>query len=292
MHRAVAVVLASVFLASPCLAADCGDPPFDRATIERDAKAEFARYDAAKHQALALALVPCLASPDPKLRDDLAYTILAWQMRKEQLEPDTLLALEASLRPQLAADDPDGFAAPFAALTLASVAAAEAKTPFLDPAGREQLLEAATAYVRGIRDYRGYDEGEGWRHGVAHGADLLAALAANPKLGPEALGALLGAVASQVAPEGHAYVFGEPERLATAVVAVTRRGVVGDAAWGEWLDRVASPKPYENWNAVWTSTAGLARRHDTVAFLSALELKLRAEQLYRFADEVAKRRTM
>ena len=290
--RRTAAVLAALCVASPVFAAACGDAPFDRATIERDAKAEFASYDTAKRQALALALVPCLASPDPALRDGLAYTVLAWQMRKEQLETDTLLALEAALRPQLAADDPDGFAAPFAALTLASVAAADAKTPFLDPAGREQLLEAATAYVRGIRDYRGYDEREGWRHGVAHGADLLAALAANAKLGPEALGALLGAVASQVAPQGHAYVFGEPERLATAVVAVSKRGVVSDAAWAGWLDRVASPRPFDSWNAVWTSSEGLARRHDTVAFLSALELKLRAAQLYRFADEVAKRRTM
>ena len=29
-------------------------------------------------------------------------------------------------------------------------------------------MTAAAAYLSGVRDYRGYDETAGWRHGVAH----------------------------------------------------------------------------------------------------------------------------
>ncbi len=296
MRRIFAVLL--VASAAPSHATSvCGDAPFDRATLERDAQTEFASYDDAQRQALALALLPCLESPDPKLRDDLAYTILAWQIRKGQLTPKTLHAIEAELRDRLFPNDGsgNGFRHTFAALALASVAAADARAPFLDDAERERLLLAATRYLIELRDWRGYDEREGWRHGVAHGADLVAVLASHPKLGPEALGAILDAAAHQVSPPGAPpYVFGEPERLATAIVAVAKRGIVGDAAWQKWLDRVAAPAPFAEWNAVWSSLPGLTKRHNTIAFLSALELALRGAEppLAVLAGEVAKRRTM
>ena len=45
----------------------------------------------------------------------------------------------------------------------------------------QQAVDAAARYLQSVRDYRGFDEREGWRHGVAHGSDLIWQLAVNPR---------------------------------------------------------------------------------------------------------------
>lgn len=82
-----------------------------------------------------------------------------------------------------------------------------------------------------MRDYRGFDDRQGWRHGVAHGADLLMQLSLNPAFGKPELTRIRDAVAAQVMPAGHAYVFGEGERMAAPIVYIARRGVFTEAEW-------------------------------------------------------------
>jgi hypothetical protein len=82
---------------------------------------------------------------------------------------------------------------------------------------------------------------------------------------------LLGAIAAQVAPRGeHSYIYGESERLARPVLFAAQRGLHTAAEWNAWLLDVAAPAPFENWNAAFTSSAGLARRHNVHAFVYAL----------------------
>jgi len=54
------------------------------------------------------------------------------------------------------------------------------------------LLNAAANYLVALRDYRGFDDGVGWRHGVAHAADLLAQLALSPSFGRVEMDRILG----------------------------------------------------------------------------------------------------
>jgi hypothetical protein len=49
-----------------------------------------------------------------------------------------------------------------------------------------------------VSDYRGFDDKEGWRHGVAHGSDWLMQLALNPALDRGQLDQMLAAIATQV----------------------------------------------------------------------------------------------
>ena len=112
-----------------------------------------------------------------------------------------------------APDDASGFRRPFAALALAEVARADRIEPYLTEPERHELAEAGAAYLRGVRDYRGFTAGEGWRHGVAHGADLMLQLALNPRLSRTDADRLLGAIAAQVAPMGPVYyIHGESAR--------------------------------------------------------------------------------
>ena len=78
---------------------------------------------------------------------------------------------EGLLEQLQAADDAAGFRKPFAALALSEVARSDRVEPVFTGEQREQLVAAAAAYLGGVRDYRGFSETEGWRHGVAHNGD-------------------------------------------------------------------------------------------------------------------------
>jgi hypothetical protein len=106
---------------------------------------------------------------------------------------------------------------------------------------------------------------------VAHAADLLAQLALSPGFGKTELEQILAAIAAQVvAADAHFYVYGESERLASAVVAVASREVYTSEEWSAWLTKVAGAAPFEKWDDLYWSQPGLAKRHDTMSFLVAL----------------------
>lgn len=243
--------------------------------------------DDARRQQLARGLVDCLTEPDPVLRDELAFEALAAWMRGEKLTPATVQALRTTLLPRLTAADPQGFSRPFAALALAEVARVDRRKPYLSPAERQELVTAAAAYLSGVRDYRGYDETVGWRHGVAHGADLVLQLALNPALGKAEHTALLAAIASQVMP-AHSYVFGEGERLMAPVFYVARRDTLTAVEWESWLTQLlATRKPIQP-----TSLAALAQAHNLKQFLyplfASLSLSQDAAQRERLLPAVTK----
>jgi hypothetical protein len=223
--------------------------------------------DATARDALAMDLVDCLGDPDPALRDGIAYEALAQWMRSGAFDAAGLRRLQAKLLPMLVQADPAGFRRPFAALVLSEVARSDRMQPWMTDTERGAMVGAATGYVAAIDDYRGFDPEEGWRHGVAHGADWLMQLALNPTLDWAQLDRILAALAVQVAPTaGPAYVFGEPERLARPLLFVMRRGLHDDAEWAAWLSgRVADLGPARPADPAW-----LARRHDLLALLRVL----------------------
>jgi hypothetical protein len=230
--------------------------------------------DEGPRQALAIALLDCLASPDPELRDGIAFDALSTWARGRALTPATLETIRATLAPRLAPDAADeaGFAQPFTALVLAEVARADRVQPYLSDAARGELVRVATAYLASVRDYRGFDAVDGWRHGVAHGADLLLQLSLNLALDRAQLDAILAAVASQVMPAGgHFYIYGEGERLMAPVFYIGRRGALSSAEWSDWFARLVARRP----SAARPTQASLAANHDLAAFLLPLYASIR-----------------
>ena len=226
-------------------------------------------------------LAACLAHPDPKIRDALAYTSLATWLRADAVSPAARAGLMVTLLGELplAQPDPAGFQAPFAALVLAEVARTDRVAAWLSVEERETLVSAAADYLSGVRDYRGFTDGEGWRHGVAHGADFVMQLVLNPALDAAARRRLLDAVASQVAPVGAPpYVHTESERLARPVLLALGLGAFDKDSWKAWLDGVASPAPMASWDEAWQNEAGLARRHNLRGFLLALHAGISGQE--------------
>jgi hypothetical protein len=245
----------------------CPPPGWDRAKLAALKAAKFEIADQAERTAFAIAITDCLAIADAGLRDGVAYEALSHILRAQQLDDAAKRALLANLTARLSSNEPWGVEQPFAALALSEVARADRVQTFLTEDERVKLLVDAQHWFINISDYRGFSEEDGWRHAVAHGSDLLMQLALNPRIDEEGLRLIVSAIGVQVAPEGHAYVHGESERLARPILFAASRGAMSEAQWTEWLAAIATPKDAD---AIFTSEAGLAWRHNTQAFLQAI----------------------
>jgi hypothetical protein len=259
-------------LAAPVAAADCPPAGHDRGQLDALRTDGFVLEDDAARQRLALALLACVGDPDPALRDGIAFIGLSRWLRAGQIDGDTRAAMAGDLLGQLqATPDAGGFRQPFAALVLSEVVRADRLDPQLGGEALRGLATAAASYLSGVRDYRGFSETEGWRHGVAHGADLALQLAVHPQLEATQVEPLLAAVAGQVQPRRTLfYTYGEPERLARVAHFAQRRDLFPPEWWQRWLAGLVDPAPLPAWTDAFDSQAGLARRHNLLAFLLAL----------------------
>lgn len=259
--------LLSVGDAAALLGSQCPPPGWDRARLDALKAADFEIADADERAVFATSIVACLGINDPDLRDGIAFEALSHMLRGRQLSEDTMRMLLQDLKVRLKSREPLGFEQPFAALALAEVARADRIAPYLIEDELVQLLADAQHWFINISDYRGFSDADGWRHAVAHGSDLLMQLALNPRIDKEGLRLIVSTVGTQVAPEPHAYVHGEPERLVRPILFAAQRGVMTEDEWTNWLTALATPLDASK---MFSSEAGLAWRHNTLAFLQAL----------------------
>ena len=73
-------------------------------------------------QTLALALLDCLGSPDPKLRDGIAYEAFTEWLRSGQLSPELRAQVCDRRYKKLEQSEEEGFLQPFGALVLSEIA--------------------------------------------------------------------------------------------------------------------------------------------------------------------------
>ena len=243
-------------------------------TVEQLAQLKFIEFrvpEDSVRQALAIDLVACLGDPNPRLRDGIAFEALSAWMRDAELDLPTIKKLRELVMPGLDAKDAAGFRAPFSALVMSEIARTDRNKPWMTLEERDAMVQAAATFLSSVRDYRSFNDKEGWRHGVAHGADFALQLSLNPGVNKAQLDRLLEAIASQVAPTGApAYHNAEFERLAQPVFCIALRGMHDEAEWDAWFTRVLNYAPLDGWDAAFRSEAGLAKRHNALSFILVL----------------------
>ncbi|MFE6870631.1 DUF2785 domain-containing protein [Kitasatospora sp. NPDC057692] len=179
---------------------------------------------------LLAAVSAALRSPDPHVRDTLAYEQLCRWV--PLLGPQERLALGDEMAGRLA--DPEIQARTFAPLVLAELADAGAHRP--------AWLDAFARWYPGESDLRGWDPALGWLHAVAHGADYLAALGRGPLLAdPTPLLEL--AAARLLAPTDHVLDAMEDDRLGRAAAQILTRPELTERQALGWLDPIAAQPP-------------------------------------------------
>lgn len=231
--------------------------------------------------ALAHEVSQLLGSPDPELRDDLAYSILVrWIYRLKVLPTSDLIALTDEWRGNLKIGIGESgtnsvLKRSFSALCLSLMANREAKQPFLGEQRYHQLLAEALNYLQSERDLRGYDGTLGWIHANAHTADLLQALVHSPMLTKDEENNILAALAARLSTAPQVYLQGEQDRIAAAVIALIQRPSFEAPSFESWLKHVE-----EEDKQVWANPLtpeSLARFQNHTYFLQALAVRLALE---------------
>ena len=223
---------------------------------------------------LARELSGYLGSPDPELRDDLAYSMLAiWITRQKRFSPGELVTLlgelQANLRVSIGETGTDSiFKRSFSALCLSALAERDLKDPFLGEERFRTLLNAALTYLGDERDLRGFDAKKGWIHATAHTADLLAALVENKFFTKQDQERVLKAITQRLATANEIFAYGEQDRLGNVAAAIASREEFDSVGWNSWVaqmdkeDRVV-------WNDSPPKMQALARFQNDSYFLSA-----------------------
>jgi hypothetical protein len=251
----LAAVALGLLLALPAAAEPpVHDRPFWMALAAKD----FAVPEGESAGALALEAADLLASPDPALRDGVGYEALARWIYRDGLVPTAdlerlRLRLQTGLKKGLGEGATDAaYGRSFSAIGLAIVAAADLKKPWLSQEGYDDLLAASSAYLGAEKDLRGFVPGGGWVHATAHTADVLKFLARNPKLGAAGQARIVEAVAARLRTAGVVFAWGEDERLALALLSLTRRKDFDPKPLEAWLAALAA----EN-TALWKNGAAI-----------------------------------
>jgi len=189
-------------------------------------------------------LVDLLGAPDPRLRDALAYEVLA-RWIGDGVYDDLLASLGDSVSRGLtvglgATDGDTVFRRSFSALVLASCVERDNRAQLLAVDVIMRWAERALSWFARERDDRGWVEGAGWAHSVAHGADLIGAIAASRRLDEAHLGVLLDVLVERLAATTGFLHDGEEDRLALAVLTVVQRELLPIEHLESWLQAVAA----------------------------------------------------
>lgn len=202
---------------------------------------------------LADELCVMLGSPDPRIRDDTAYPVLAMWTARGVLDGHL-----ADLGDRLTSQLPDRpiYQRSFAVMILSWVVLRDARTGELTDDQVLGWLDAFSSWWRGETDLRGWDQEFGWLHAIAHGADTLRAFGRSGRLTAPHLQQLLDlAVDRLLTDHGYLFAHGEDDRVAYALASILSRAELSaDIATG-WIgrlhDAIASgePGPFPPWAA-------------------------------------------
>ena len=188
-------------------------------------------------------LATMLGSPDPAVRDGIAYPTLATWIGRGVYD-DLLVGLGDGLSTGLGVglgerDTDSVFRRSFSALVLAEVIGRDNTARLVPAAKAMEWADRIVAWYLREQDLRGYVPGSGWAHAGAHGADAIAVLAMSPHIAMNELTVLLDVLADRLISADTALLCGEPDRMASAVMAVLRREQVPLKVIEPWIARIA-----------------------------------------------------
>jgi hypothetical protein len=190
-------------------------------------------------------LTSMLGSPDPQMRDGLAYPTLATWIDRGVYD-DLIVGLgdgmAAGLVVGLGEQDTDSvFRRAFSVLVLAECIDRDNQQGLVPGAKLMEWGDRIASWYLRERDLRGFVPDKGWAHTVAHGADAIGVLARSAHFGRNELTVLLDVIGDRVlAPAEAPFTHGEPDRMALATMTVLRRNVVPLAVVEPWVARLAA----------------------------------------------------
>ncbi|NVK25532.1 MAG: DUF2785 domain-containing protein [Gammaproteobacteria bacterium] len=221
---------------------------------------------------LSLSMMGCLASHDPYIRDEVGYMSYVTWLREQKPSESTIRALFNRFTEQMnqRRNDEHQVYLPFLTLVYAELVRVDRITPYLTEQELQRAVTAISSLLLEADDFRGFDGKIGWRHLVAHSADVTLQLILNKRLTKSQHDELLVALYSKIAPENHSYRFGESKRFVTPIVYSWMAEKHDLTEWQAMLNQLIDPSPFASWQDVYKSEAGLHKLHNTRLYLLEL----------------------
>jgi hypothetical protein len=232
---------------------------------------------------LTLEMVDLAAEPDPVLRDECGYEILAaWVYQKNLASAETLEAVRRKLISGMTfhigeSDNPTIFRRSFSALYMSVLAAQDLRKPFLSQAAFHETVDTALKGYSDEKDFRGYIPNSGWAHATAHVADLLKFLARNPQLSIGDQRRIVNGVARRCQTVPSVFAWGEDARMAAALLSIIERKDFDSTAFDPWFKEVVA-KNKDLWKTSVLNTAAYIRVRNEANVLTQLIAKIASKK--------------
>jgi len=220
-----------------------------RTELERVVESGFAPPAGRTASAVALETLGVLDSPDPVLRDELGYRVLAEWIT----DPDGPLAVrevhellrraegDAMLLHGLGERGTDSvFGRAFSLLVIAAALHRDGLEPFLGEEEWRHTIECVGCYCEGERDLRAHVPEKGWAHAVAHVADVVEELVRGRHARRADSERLLECLSLLLEGSTEAFQGEEDERLSIALATMVASGHLTVAALGAWFAEPSS----------------------------------------------------
>ena len=195
-----------------------------------------------------------IGNSDGYLRDNLIYISFGKLVFSDQLTPQEIDALlevvigEEYLCYRLGESGTDSvFTRSFSALVIAAIIEYDIEKKVVQRDLVRHTVHNVIHYMMEEDDTRGFIEGKGWAHAIAHGADALDALAKHPFLKKEDISQVLHAVQHCLCKQVD-YLDEEEERLANIIVSLLEHQNVEQdiRVWIEGLTGMVETQLNEN----------------------------------------------
>ena len=185
-----------------------------------------------------------IGSPDTELRDDLIYSAFAdWIYKQRLISPDNLHSIlscvldERHMFYHIGEKEEEGvFTRSFSVLVIPLLLAVHRDQPYLISREIDEIKTKLFRFLSLEKDRRGFVEGKGWAHAVAHSADALDELALCDEIGKQDLIEILAGIRPVICDPYIVYAYGEEERLCTAVLSILKRGLLSIEEVNKWIE--------------------------------------------------------
>jgi hypothetical protein len=253
--------------------------------LEKLAKNNFQPAEESSFLALIPEMLQHIGSLDSHLRDDLIYTAFAtWVLKHKAIPKGDLhkifqtVVSDAYMFKGIGEQGTDTvFQRSFSVLLLPILLIAHREDAYLTSEEVLEIKDKLIAFVKLEKDRRGYVEGKGWAHSMAHAADALDDIARCEEISKVELIELLDAIKSVVCEAGIGYAYGEEERSITPIIAILNRELVSNDEVKGWIESLAevvqTTDPVSN---------RIVMRTNVKNFLQSLYFRLRWEGITEF----------
>jgi hypothetical protein len=214
-----------------------------KSKLEKLAEEEFPLPSEDKLPEFVIAMLAHIGAQDFELRDQLIYpAFLYWIHKKKAFSPELMRELvhtaisDEFIFYKIGEQETNSiFRRTFSMLLLPLLLIRHRDQPYLSHEEVHLVKEKLIEYLRREKDRRGFVQGLGWAHSIAHAADAVDDVALCTELNASDLKELLAVLREVICVQESCYTHMEEDRISTPVIAIISRDLLADEEINQWI---------------------------------------------------------